>query len=377
MPGLFFVPRLPCGDTLGDNGPASDEFPAGHLPPTFASISTDGGDKMRPAKIENWALQVIDAVDQNRPVEDARVELKAEWPSNHAKAARRLAGHANAARGDEILWLIGVDESRGVTGADQNELANWWPQVRSSFESVVPSLDDVAVHTQGETVAALLFETERAPFVVTNPTGQGWVTHETPWREGTSVRSARHEDLIRILEPLSRLPHVDILQASASLEPKEAKEEPRRGNLTEVQRRPHSYWRLTGDIYLTPRTEERVFLPFHKARCRFSVDEILTEAEPESFGLSAPSQITSRGSRLTSHTIRTSKSEVVADGPGRIQFRCGHFTDRQVIDDEPEMLVEFTFGGPDPDSTGVTTCRARLPVTNKDDSETVRWELEK
>ena len=60
---------------------------------------------MRLVQIENWALDVINSVDAGHPSEDARVELKAEWIEAQ-KAARQIAGHANAARGDPILWLV-------------------------------------------------------------------------------------------------------------------------------------------------------------------------------------------------------------------------------------------------------------------------------
>jgi hypothetical protein len=41
-------------------------------------------------------------------VEDDLIEFKRTWIKPH-KAARRIAAHANAARGQDILWLIGVD----------------------------------------------------------------------------------------------------------------------------------------------------------------------------------------------------------------------------------------------------------------------------
>ncbi len=66
---------------------------------------------MRPADLEAWVLQLIELLDRGARVEDARVELKADWPEP-ARAARRIAGHANAAHGDPILWVIGVDEHR-------------------------------------------------------------------------------------------------------------------------------------------------------------------------------------------------------------------------------------------------------------------------
>jgi hypothetical protein len=98
---------------------------------------------MRTSEIDAWALRVIERVEKNEPHEDDRVELKAEWPESPSEAARRIAGHANQMRGEPFLWLIGVDERRGVVGADKNNLANWWPQVESQFDGPVPPIQHV------------------------------------------------------------------------------------------------------------------------------------------------------------------------------------------------------------------------------------------
>lgn len=57
---------------------------------------------MRLSEIEAWALAIADRVIARQPVEDDRVELKAAFIEPD-KAARRLAGHANAARGSSLL----------------------------------------------------------------------------------------------------------------------------------------------------------------------------------------------------------------------------------------------------------------------------------
>ena len=100
---------------------------------------------MRTCEIEAWALRAIDRVEKHQPNEDSRVELKAVWPDGPEKAARQIAGHANALHGEPILWVIGVDEKQGVSGASQNDLANWWPQVKVQFDGPVPILQDVLV----------------------------------------------------------------------------------------------------------------------------------------------------------------------------------------------------------------------------------------
>ena len=146
--------------------------------------------QMTRTDIENWARQIIERAEAQQPVEDARVELKADWPTDYPKAARRLAGHANAAHGEPILWLIGLHEQRGPLGASQTDLAPWWDQVRSCFAlNFPPDLTDVNIPHRTGTVVALLFNTDRAPYLVNNPSG-GLIQREVPWRKATSVHPA-------------------------------------------------------------------------------------------------------------------------------------------------------------------------------------------
>src|SRR5690242_6350206 len=93
-------------------------------------------------QIEAWALRVIDQLAARHPHEDAHVELKAAWLEPQ-KVARQIAAHANAARGEPILWLIGVDEKTGVVGAEQKNLADWFSALRGQFDGVAPELTDV------------------------------------------------------------------------------------------------------------------------------------------------------------------------------------------------------------------------------------------
>ncbi len=123
---------------------------------------------MKATEIEANVLRIVGRVAAGDPVEDARVELKSEWP-DPIKAARRLAGHANAAAGEPILWIIGLDETRGVVGAEKEEVANWLPQVEQQFDQLAPGVYDLNVPVENKTLVALSVETERAPFVVKNP----------------------------------------------------------------------------------------------------------------------------------------------------------------------------------------------------------------
>lgn len=169
---------------------------------------------MRMHEFEAWVLDVADLVGSGAPNEDSRVELKRDWIAPE-KAARRIAGHANAARGAEILWVIGLDPratpGKGPVGATDEDLATWWDQVASHFDGRPPSIESRVVRVGEKAVVGLLMDTTTAPFVIRNP-GPG-PDLEVPWRENTRIRSARREDLIRLLSPLRSRPSFEVLGA--------------------------------------------------------------------------------------------------------------------------------------------------------------------
>jgi hypothetical protein len=217
---------------------------------------------MNTREIESWALRVIDRVEAHQPNEDSKVELKSDWPTDYSKAARRIAGHANAARGEPILWLIGVDETVGVQGANYGEFADWYNRIKSQFEgSFAPPVIDLNIPYKGKTIVALLFETERSPFVVKNPAhgspGGGPVSLEVPWREATAIRSATRADLIRLLAPLQDVPGCESLGGRLL------------ANTTEVPG--NLYWFLELWLYLYPKSNERIVIPEHRCEVTFEV----------------------------------------------------------------------------------------------------------
>jgi hypothetical protein len=165
---------------------------------------------VRNSEIERWTLEIIRRVENLQPVEDSRVELKRQWPTDHSRAARRLAGHANAARGEHVLWVIGIDEQAGVVGADYQEASDWLSRLMSNFNQLSPRVYHLNVPTNsGQTVVALVFETTRAPFIVRNPhfgsRSDDPISLEVPWRQGTEIRSATRADLLLLLSDASSL----------------------------------------------------------------------------------------------------------------------------------------------------------------------------
>jgi len=217
---------------------------------------------MRKTDIELWALKIIEQVNAGQPIEDSVVEIKGDYPDSK-KAARRIAGHANAARCESILWLLGVDEDKGVIGINEFEFSDWWSQVKAQFEGVVPELIDINVSVEGKIVKALFFETDRPPYVVKNPDYGVSITciaYEVPWREGTSIRSAKHGDLLKILVPVSYLPEIEIFNA--------------RLNLNSVKPDSDSLvlFSLSIETYIIPNNKMPLVIPCH--RCKIEIETI-------------------------------------------------------------------------------------------------------
>jgi hypothetical protein len=188
------------------------------------------------------------------------VELKAEL-SPAIKVARRIAGHANAARGQELLWLFGVDEkSQSVSGIEPTEYADWWAQVRQQFDGVTPRVRECNVRYQGVTVLALLVTTESSPYVVRNSAhghpGGGPVTLEVPWREMTQIRTATRADLLRVLRPVQDLPEVEVL--SADLRAHRTMSSP------SVQAGSQCPWSFVAVLYAVPADTRPLVFPQHK-----------------------------------------------------------------------------------------------------------------
>ncbi|QDG49319.1 hypothetical protein FIV42_00780 [Persicimonas caeni] len=215
---------------------------------------------MRKIDVEAWARRVIDMVLEGNRVEDSRVELKAHFPGDHPhipeddhvfKHARQLAGHANAARGAELLWLFGLDdEAHCITDVATDKREHWYQRISSKFESLVPELLECLTidHADG-VVVAFYFGTERAPYLVNNPKG-GRIDFEVPWREDNTTRTARRRDLVSVLVPVQRLPDAEMLLAAASVgRPKD-----------------RLVFCLDAQIYLEPLGEGQIVFPFHRIR---------------------------------------------------------------------------------------------------------------
>jgi hypothetical protein len=165
---------------------------------------------LEPRQVELMALTAAQALFDGA-TEDARVEFKSCLLADPRKAARRIAGHANAARSEPILWLVGLGEDREFSVdhfPEQQDPASYWPQVWKWFDGPHPELVDVHVEFQGHHLLALGFECDRTPYVIR--TGKDEPTLEVPWREGTRVCTATRSQLILSLLPTARAPIVEV-----------------------------------------------------------------------------------------------------------------------------------------------------------------------
>lgn len=272
---------------------------------------------MRTNELEVWVLGIIDRVRKGHGIEDSRVELKSSLPEA-TKVARQLGGHANAAAGGMILWLIGVDEGGQIIGTNHTETTLWWAKVKARFDSIAPQLMlDLQVPYQGVTVSALLFDTTRAPYVITNSAG-GPIQYEVPWREGTGTRTANRADLLRILTPLQSLPLIEVTGGTA------------RAKVVGHQPGLRLDWALRLYLYMMPPSDARLVIPFHKCKLEFELRNQQKPFRAEQLVFAPPNAASAevdleahrfpRGFDPPAHSVtaRVTRSELLLDGPSRV-----------------------------------------------------------
>ena len=168
-----------------------------------------------PRQLEYRALRLLEALAEGRSLlnADATAALFRRWPRPPASAARRLAAHANTARGRDVLWLVGVDANGRGPGADAGNFSDWLPAILPFFDGLAPQVTSLKIPltpARGKRSArfavALHVETSRAPFVVRGGGRAG--TLEVPWLDSGSntIRPAGRLELIKLLTPLQDLP---------------------------------------------------------------------------------------------------------------------------------------------------------------------------
>ena len=217
------------------------------------------------------------------------------------------------------------------------EIAEWHAQVAAEFDGVSPTvIRSMNVPVGSGSVTALLFDVSRRPFVVKNAAfgtpGGGAVALEVPWREGTSTRTARREDLIRILVPLQTLPNVEVLFGCASTEHRAGGP-----NYPEPRKLPHIEWRISLTLYITPRAPEQLVLPIHKGELVFRLGGPPVMERPSFRTLVR--QVTGGGVQ-DSQTVTATSSEAILTGPGMLYMECVHIEPvRKLPDGMPLDIV--------------------------------------
>lgn len=310
---------------------------------------------MRSHEIEFRALRAIEGLQKNIPPPEAAVAVFQKWPKPGPAAARRLAAHANTARGRDLLWVIGVAANGKLVGADLKAFPDWWAQMLPYFESLAPEVTPLNVPSGERKVVALHIQTERAPFLFSKDPARG-ISAEVPWLEAGMVRSARRSELIALLSPLQDLPNFEILDAELSAwQPHHSPYGPK------VAFR----WTLDATVYVVPKGESRVVVPFH--RCRSAI------------GFSGTS-FKSDGTELTltpdkaSTAVRATESALLIEGLGRFfLFCCGQATEPDLPLDRAAILqFDFFPTGAERSTTVQAEC---LPSHTKESNQLARWKL--
>lgn len=302
---------------------------------------------MNPRQLEIWALNVINLVKSDKYKEDDLVELKTELPEANAKIARRIAGHANTARGEDILWLIGIDEkseTNKIKGIDTDiDLANWYPSIQKHFIELAPKPSHINVLIDDKIILALGFETDRSPFVVKNQKDPNF--NEVPWREGTRVRSARRSDLILLLSPIEKLPNVEILNKkayfySSSFAPINS----------ELGIKEKDRIDLMIELYISPKDNTRFAIPFHRCEVSFAILDINYSQKLNQNINITPGGIYSQSlkSRYIPTTIpenitmKSSAYEIIIPDPGIATLSASTRLDNFKLENKPyDLDIEF------------------------------------
>lgn len=228
---------------------------------------------MSPQQLEAKVLGIVMALRAGTPIEDDLVECKSQWPDT--QRWRQLAGSANRAAGEPILWIIGLDEGTGETRSlGDTDPASWWAQLSKGFTEIAPELvRHLVVHVGlGEAVVALMFSTDRTPYVVRCPGGSP--EREVPIRDGTRTRSAYRHELLRMLVPNVATPPAALLNADLAANFNQARQtRPALPDADPVEI-PESF-EVSGHVqaFIEPSMGHYAFLPEHGMRCWLRPDE--------------------------------------------------------------------------------------------------------
>ena len=286
---------------------------------------------MDKTQLEFQAVSCISKLAAGEPIDDQLLSLFRALPA-HKNAARHLAAYANPARGRPLLWLIGVDPRGKVSGVQERDWESWVSGVREFFEGIPPAIHALDVRVQGKKILALGIETDRAPFVVykqlaKNGSQRQSCHTEVLWQEAGDIRTAQRVDLIKLISPLKELPMLEILEAELSFWE----------NINWMLNRQAAYnWSLDATLYIVPKNENRLILPFR--RCATLVESLRSRfsAEAKQSVLSADagsSSITETDNALLVNNI--SQFYLYASGTSRTACPAEDETCRIIVNIHP------------------------------------------
>lgn len=228
---------------------------------------------MRAIDLEARVITAVDRIRAGQSAEHDLIECKRDWPQD--KKVRQLAGSLNRAGGDPVIYIIGIDEEttevHDISGTD---VADWWNQITPKFDQMPPEMIrhiTVPVGEDGQHVVAIAFASDRAPYVV--KTGSANPSLEVPMREGTGTRTARRDELLRLLIPTVSVPQAVTLSAELYVEfyPPVPERKNESGNTVSAQKRDHHViGRLR--VYFEHNGKDLVTLPAHGMRGRVILD---------------------------------------------------------------------------------------------------------
>lgn len=274
---------------------------------------------MRKLQAEAWARRVIEQVKKKTKVEDDQVELKSKLIP-FERAARRIAAHANKSRGEDILWLIGIDEETGLVGVPANsDFAPWWQQVKACFDEESPRLEhQLTLEVDNFAIMMLLFETDRYPFVVKNPTGKGYIDREVPWRDGTTTRSAHRSELVLLVVRPEWEPHFEVQDAGVTV-------------MGKFEEPDTLVWAFTAEVYAKVTREAPLTFPNHDASVTIEFPNIDSKLSMNHPLLAAPRTMPPGPTRRLSLTVDSTPDELFIHGPGKFYVRASLDTDLYAV----------------------------------------------
>ena len=315
-------------------------------------------------QLEYRALNFMEAcaAGRNAAEGDRHAASFRSWPGPPQVAARQLAAHANAARGRDVLWLIGLPSqgARARTGVDIKHLQTWLDGITPYFDGVAPRVTGFNVPAGGMTsgravrqVVALHIETTRAPFVVRRGNAA-----EVPWFDArdAAVRPAGRLELIKLLSPLEDLPRFEVLDAELTFY-----KNPHAGLTSKTAYR----WTFDGSIYVMPQAEGRLVVPLH--RCRGSVSNAQGGFRSEASDLSLTAD-------KNSPAVRITESAALIEGLGRIFVYCCGSTAQECLPLQDALTVLFDLVPAGSDRAATVSAALRPEVTTEN-NQAGRWKL--